>query len=240
VTFTGDKLATLSQSGQKQSSSGSASYQFVLLRGPNTNNIWLIYSLSPSNIWLLSQSDFGEVYQPRNLFFFGANQPGSTNVVLVPDPVFAPIQVSDTALNTSLATGLVEGLINDQSSWLSVGVSSAFPPGTRLIGGQVTISGSASAPTALVDLGGTAVGHASSLARLEMYEQLQKTLEDTSYTAEPIAATVELEINHQVQNITASQERGAQLPEPGLPRQAPGAPLVPQVYAQRLGVHISR
>jgi hypothetical protein len=231
VTFTGDTLATLSQSGQYQASSGSAQYQFVLERGANTNNVWLIDQLPSDHILLLTQTDFGLVYQPRNLFFFARPQPGSANPVLVPDPVFAPVQVSDTALNTSLATGLVDGLINDQSGWLSVGTSSAFPPGTRLIGGQVTISGSASAPTALVDLGGSAVKQASGPAKLEMYEQLLLTLRDTHYTTQPIATTVQLEINNKPQDITPSQERAAQLAEPGLPQFYPGAaPLVPEVY----------
>lgn len=194
VSFTGDRLAALSPSGQYHPSSGSASYQFQMVKGPN--GIWLIDSIAPSNVLLLTLSDFQLVYQPRNLFFFAPPIPGGSDSVLVPDPVFAPIQVSDTTLNTGLATGLVKGLIQDSSSWLSGGTNTAFPPGTTLIGDQVTISGPANASKAVVDLGGTAA-HASAYQRIEMAEQLDAMLGDTSYSATPVATSVELQINHQ-------------------------------------------
>jgi len=187
VTFTGDRLATLSESGQYQSSSGSAVYTFTLA---NEKGVWLIDVLPP-HVWLLLEPDFDQVYQPRNLFFFTpVAEPSAANGELVPDPVFAPLQVADSALNTSLATGLVEGLLNDRSSWLSGATWTAFPRGTYLIGGQVTINGS----VAEVDLGGAAA-HAPAIAVDEMLEQLQATLSNTAYSTTPVATSVQLEIN---------------------------------------------
>jgi hypothetical protein len=218
VSFTGDRLATLSQSGQYQSSSGSASYQFQMVKG--ANGIWLIDSV-PSNVLLLTQSDFQLVYQPRNLFFFAPPTPG-TNGVLVPDPVFAPIQVSDTALNTGLATGLVEGLIHDRSNWLSGGTTTAFPAKTTLIGGQVIMSGPASAPTALVDLGGAAA-QTPAWQRVDMAEQLEATLGDKSYSATPVATSVVLEINHKPP-YTGSQQQENLVPEVYTPASGSSGP----------------
>ena len=185
VDFTGQRLATLSSAGQYQYSPGSPTYQFTLRQ---FHNEWLISQLpqADQDSLLLLQWDFEHVYQARNLFFF-AGPPPSVNGKLVPDPVYAPLQSSDSALNVNLASGLVHGLIKDQYSWLSSATKTAFPHGTTLLG--VTISGQ----TAVVNLGGTAV-HANATQRQEMEQQLRATLGSTAYSA-ALARSVVLEIN---------------------------------------------
>jgi hypothetical protein len=194
VHLTGQQLATVSQSGQYQYAPGNVNFQFILEK--NANGVWLIEQL-PLKTLMLTESDFEEVYQPRNLFFF-APAPGSqTPSVLVPDPVYAPLQSSNSALNTDLATGLVNGLLRGQGGWLSGATISAFPAGTRLLK-KVTITGK----TAHVDLGGAAANAGLPQVML-MADQLAQTLGDGSY-ALPLASHVELSINHTVQyNIAA-------------------------------------
>ena len=117
--------------------------------------------------------------------------------MLVPDPVYAPLQSSNSALNTNLATGLVKGLLAfssgaaGQGDWLSGATMSAFPKGSRVI--KVTITGR----LAQVDLGGGAA-HATGLQRQFMEAQLQATLGDRSYSL-PLATHVQLYINGKLQ-----------------------------------------
>ena len=188
VRVTGQGLATLSQTGQYQYSPGQdVQYEFTLSK---TDGVWLIRGLPAGQPGLLlTQSDFEAVYQARNLFFYTSASSG----VLVPDPVYAPLQSSNSALNTNLATGLVNGLLKGQGDWLSGGATwSAFPPDSRLIG-QVTIAGH----VAKVDLGGAAV-HATKVAVQQMQDQLQATLGDQSYS-QPLANQVQLSIDHKLQ-----------------------------------------
>ncbi|HTA04215.1 MAG TPA: LpqB family beta-propeller domain-containing protein [Streptosporangiaceae bacterium] len=188
VKVTGQGLATLSQTGQYQYSPGQdVQYEFTLSR---TDGVWLIRGLPGGQPGLLlTQSDFEAVYQARNLFFYTSDSSG----VLVPDPVYAPLQSSNSALNTNLATHLVNGLLKGQGDWLSGGATwSAFPPDSRLIG-QVTIAGR----IAKVDLGGAAV-HATKVAVQQMQDQLQATLDDRSYS-QPLATQVQLSIDHELQ-----------------------------------------
>jgi Lipoprotein LpqB beta-propeller domain/Sporulation and spore germination len=187
VDLTGQQLATLSQTLQYQYSPRNSRYVFSLQR---VNGVWLIAALPPGPArLLLLQADFERVYQARNLFFF-ARSPAPLNGDLVPDPVYAPLQTFDSALNTNLVSKLVTGLMSDQANWLSDATTTAFPRGTKLIG--VAINGQ----TAVVNLGGAAV-RATPLQRLEMVEQLQATLGSTAYSA-PLAHFVQLEINGQV------------------------------------------
>jgi hypothetical protein len=188
VHLTGPQVATLSQSGQYDYAPGTVNYQFLLEK--NSNGLWLIDQLPAQQTLLLTESDFEEVYQPRNLFFF-ARAPGSQNV-LVPDPVYAPLQSSNSALNTDLATGLVNGLLKGQGGWLSGVTVSAFPRGTRLLK-QVTITGK----TAQVDLGGGAA-RASQSAIQQMADQLLATLSDGEYS-QPLASNLQLYINNSPQ-----------------------------------------
>ena len=183
VVLTGQRLATLSNTGQYQSSPGTSKYKFTLQK---VNGVWLISALpTGQDTLLLTQEDFEHVYQARNLFFF-ARPPAPVNGDLVPDAVYAPLQNADSALNTNLASELVTGLLNDKESWLSDATTTAFPRGTRLL--DVTISGQ----TAIVNLGGAAV-RATPIQKLDMDEQLLATLGSTAYST-PLAHFVQLEI----------------------------------------------
>jgi hypothetical protein len=192
VQFTGQYLATLSETGQYQYAPGqNVHYQFVLAR---TNGVWLIEQLPTQQSLLLTQSDFQDVYAPRNLFFFAPAGSSQTPGVLVPDPVYAPLLSSNSALNTDLATGLVNGLLRGQGSWLSGITVSAFPRGTRLLT-KVTITGK----TARVDLGGAAA-HAQPITVLQMAGQLLATLSDGEYSP-PLASRLELYIDNRPRTV---------------------------------------
>ena len=183
VALTGQRLATLSQTGQYQYSPGTRTYQFSLLR---VNGVWLISALPSQNTLLLTQADFQLVYQARSLYFFSLPvRPAISS--LVPDPVYAPLWNSDSALNTNLASGLVRGLLNDQGSWISGATATAFPRGTTLH--DVRISGQ----TAVVNLGGGAA-HATTVQRQGMVDQLAATLGSAAYSP-ALARAVQLEIN---------------------------------------------
>jgi hypothetical protein len=190
VHLTAQQLATVSQSGQYQYAPGNVNIKFLLAK--NTNGVWLIEQL-PLQTLMLTDSDFEEVYQPRNLFFFAPAPRPETPSVLVPDPVYAPLQSSNSALNTDLATGLVNGLLKGQGGWLSGATTSAFPAGTRLLR-KVTITGK----TAQVDLGGAAA-RAQPQQVMLMADQLAATLGDGSY-ALPLATNIQLSINNSVQD----------------------------------------
>ena len=186
VQFTGQRLATLTQTGQYQYTPGqNVLYQFILAK---TDGVWLISQLpkgQPS--LLLTQSDFESVYQPRNLFFLTPQQFGPAE--LVPDPVYAPLQSSNSALNTNLATGLVNGLLKGQGDWLSGATTSAFPRGIHLVK-QLTITGR----SAQVYLGGAKVQPTGTQIQL-MAEQLLATLSDSSYSS-PLANQLQLYIDN--------------------------------------------
>jgi hypothetical protein len=180
VEFTGQRLAILSQTGQYQFSPSTGIYAFSLQK---VDGVWLISALPDPDSLLVTQDDFERVYQARNLFFFARSSPSNN---LVPDPVYAA-----GALNTNLASKLVQGLFSDQDGWLSGATETAFLPGTRLLG--ITISGQ----TAVVDLGGTAVD-ATTDRQQAMAEQLQATL---AYSP-PLASLVQLEINGHMADTT--------------------------------------
>jgi Lipoprotein LpqB beta-propeller domain/Sporulation and spore germination len=190
VTVTAQQLATLSQSGQYEYAPATAVYTFSL---EQVKNVWLIKGLPQGGRdLLLMQSDFEEVYQQRNLYFNSPVSAGNFSD-LVPDPVYAPIEGSGSALNNALADNLVRGLFQDSSGWLAEpATTTAFPAGTTLE--KLRISDQ----KALVDLGGAA-GHAQPFVRDEMYEQLWATLTVNSGPgySPPVAKSVELEINGQ-------------------------------------------
>jgi len=192
VQFTGQHLATLSQTGQYQYAPGqNVQYDFVLAK---TNDVWLIEVLPTQQALMLTESDFEDVYQPRNLFFYAPPPAGQAPTVLVPDPVYAPLQSANSALNTDLATGLVNGLLKGQGGWLSGATVSAFPRGTRLLK-KVVITGK----TADVDLGGSAV-HAQLVTVLQMAAQLLATLSDGEYSL-PLATRLDLSIGNRLQDV---------------------------------------
>ncbi|MGO8960840.1 MAG: LpqB family beta-propeller domain-containing protein [Streptosporangiaceae bacterium] len=187
VSFTGQRLATLTASGQYLYEPGNSVYTFKLVR---TNGTWLIDGV-PKGVLLLTQADFEDVYQPSNLYFFAPATPSvPLGDLLVPDPVYAPIQGithTTSASNATLATSLVRGLLRGPGSWLSGAAKSFFPAGTKLIG-QVRISGQ----TAIVNLGGGAL-RAQGTQIANMAAQLQYTLTTGAYSA-PVAHFVKLEI----------------------------------------------
>jgi hypothetical protein len=199
VSFTGQLVATLSQTGQYQYAPGQTVYNFQLAR---INDVWRIESLPKSQSLLLTESDFDEVYQPRNLFFYAPPASGKPPTVLVPDPVYAPEQSSNSAFNSDLATGLVNGLIKGQGGWLSGATVSAFPAGTRLLK-KVTITGN----TATVDLGGAAA-HAQETTIGQMEGQLFATLGDGEYSP-PLATHLALYINNKPYTSNAQQSASA-------------------------------
>ncbi len=192
VTVTAHQLATLSQSGQYEYAPVKASYTFSLA---DVNNVWLIKSLpEPLGGLLLLQSDFEQVYQQRNLYFYAsyasAASAGGLAPDLVPDPVYAPIEGSDSALTTTVAENLVRGLFHDSNGWLAGPATwTAFPPGTKLVK-PITISNQ----IATVDLTAPA---AQSLAREQMAEQVLYTLTANSGYSTPVANQVQVEINGQ-------------------------------------------
>jgi Lipoprotein LpqB beta-propeller domain/Sporulation and spore germination len=174
VKATGLPVATLTGTGQYKPSTGAGKpYYYTLIK---SGGQWRIDDL-PTTQLLLTQTDFEHVYQSRDLYFL--SESGRT---LVPDPVFAPQQ----ATNTELATGLVNALLQEPTGWLADAAQTGFPPGSSRVG-EVRING----PNAIVDLGGKAVTARG--ARLsEMAAQLVWTLESGPATA---IQSVQLELN---------------------------------------------
>jgi hypothetical protein len=177
VKVTGLPVATLTDTGLYLASPGSSSesYDYSLAK---INGQWRIDSLPKSQL-LLTETDFQQVYQPRDLYFLTPS--GQT---LVPDPVFVPQQ----ATTTELAAGLVRALLeNRDQGWLAGAAGSGFPAKAWLIDNQVTING----PNAIVNLGEKPV--TSSRRQLEqMAAQLAWTLASGAPTT---IQSVELQIN---------------------------------------------
>jgi Lipoprotein LpqB beta-propeller domain/Sporulation and spore germination len=206
VKVTGLPVATLTDNGQYQVSSGSSSqsYGYSLLK---INGQWRIDTLPASQL-LLTQADFQRVYQPRDLYFL--TQSGRT---LVPDPVFVPQQ----ATNTELATGLVNALLDDrEKGWLSGAALTGFPAGAWLIDSPVTINGS----NAVVNLGEK---HATSHGR--QLEQMAAQLAWTLGSGPTTIQSVELEINGRPVQIAGSQYQLPQDFRRWVPTQPPGSSL---------------
>jgi Lipoprotein LpqB beta-propeller domain/Sporulation and spore germination len=194
VTVVGQPIATLSATGQYSYQSGAPArtFTFTLVKsGPD--GPWLIETLPTGTHLLLTQSDFEQVFEPQNLYFFSQLVPGD----LVPDPVYVPVQGADGALNTNVASDLVRGLLRGGGEWLSGATQTAFPDGTKLLG-PVMISNQ----TAVVDLGGAAA-HADQGQLEAMYEQLYQTLTYYAY-APAVAASVQLEIDGQAESLSGS------------------------------------
>ncbi len=128
---------------------------------------------------LLANDLFQLDYQPRNLYYFDP-----TEKILVPDPVFVPIDAADPE------TELVQALIGSPQGWLEGAVFSAFPPAARVRRPVQIPPGS---KTAIVDL--TLPKSATTQTSLEdMSAQLVWTLTSSSYGAPAIQA-VKLEVN---------------------------------------------
>jgi Lipoprotein LpqB beta-propeller domain/Sporulation and spore germination len=182
VVVTGLRVATLNNTGQSLVTTGSLKQSFSL----REINGQLRIEQPPSQL-LLTQADFQQVYQPRNLYFLATS--GRT---LVPDPVFVPQQ--DT--NTDLATGLVNALLQNPKGWLSGGAVTGFPAESHLIGQQVRING----PNAIVNLGGKAA-----TASRRQQEQMAAQLAWTLASGPTAIQSVELEINGRPLQIRGNQ-----------------------------------
>jgi hypothetical protein len=185
VTVSGVQLASISGNGQYQQvvSGPVRKIRFSLIK---VNGQWRI--TDPPNRLLLSNSEFHRVYQPRNLYYFD-----STGKILVPDPVFVPLQ----ATSTDLAKRLVAALGQQPLGWLQGATQTAFPSGTRQLS-PVRIEGSA----AVVNLGGTIAGASSETLR-NVAAQLVWTLTSASYGPSAITS-VRLEVNGEPQQIPGS------------------------------------
>ena len=184
VKVSGVQVASISASGQYQVASGpTPPFVFRLAR---VSGQWRI--LNPPNRLLLSNSEFHRVYQPRNLYYFN-----SDSSILVPDPVFVPLQ----ATTVDLATQLVRALGQQPLGWLQGATQTSLPRGTRLLG-DVKIEGSG----AVVNLGGTIIGASADIIE-EVAAQLVWTLTSASYGPSAITS-VRLEINGRKQQIPGS------------------------------------
>jgi hypothetical protein len=182
VQVSGAQVASISPSGQYQQVASGPTPKTVF-KLTKVNGQWRI--LNPPNRLLLSNSEFHRVYQPRNLYYFN-----SDSIILVPDPVFVPLQ----ATTTDLATQLVKALLQQPVGWLQGATQTSLPPGTRLMG-DVKIEGSG----AVVNLGGTIIG-ASATTIEDVAAQLVWTLTSASYGPSAITS-VRLEINGGKQKI---------------------------------------
>jgi Lipoprotein LpqB beta-propeller domain/Sporulation and spore germination len=195
VKVTGPQVATLTDSGQYLVSSLPRSYVFTLVK---IGGQWRIQT-GPTSRLLLTQTDFDQVYQSRNLYFFAAwNRLADPeqDQVLVPDPVFVPTDVT----NTNLATELVQALRSEPLGLLNDAAVTGFRPGVRLLG-PVRINGS----NATVDLGGSAA-KATPTQRSEMAAQLVWTLTAASSQPSDIQS-VEIQVNGRPLRVKGSPYR---------------------------------
>ncbi|MEP7024492.1 MAG: LpqB family beta-propeller domain-containing protein [Actinomycetota bacterium] len=158
VSVSGQELASLNASGQYQTPNPSASAKTIVFKLVKVRGQWRI--VDPPRRLLLSNSEFHRVYQSRDLYYYGT---GSD--VLVPDPVFVPLQ----AATKDLATGLVTALEQEPVGWLQGATETRFPPGTKLI--SLVPEGS----EAVVNLGGP-VAKADPATIRDMAGQLVWTL----------------------------------------------------------------
>lgn len=154
---------------------GPAAFQLEKVGGQ-----WRI-SQAPSYL-VLTSYQFQLDYQLRNLYFFDP-----TYSVLVPDPVYVPLQASAA----SLMEGLVYDLIHPPADWLSRGATyTAFPRGTTTVG-DITLTGG----TAAVNLGGISAKAATNTTLLQkLSAQLLWTLIGSGQSG-PAVQSVELSVN---------------------------------------------
>jgi len=182
------ELATLNSSGQYQAAPRPGPTRRQVFTLVSVHGQWRISDLHPgrgkvSHELLLPSVLFRLNYAPRNLYFYG--QRGQTDQVLVPDPVFVPVQSSD------LVTTLVKGLLHNPGGWLDNAAVTAFPPGARLRKIQV-LPGPPAGKTAIVDIG---LPHGVPKPSVQaMAAQLVWTLTSSAYSP-ALIQTVKLKIN---------------------------------------------
>jgi hypothetical protein len=193
VKVSGQQLATLTSAGQYLIPSPTTKQAAAItLKLMKVDGQWRI--VDPPQRRLLSKSAFLRVYQPRNLYFFGAGG------VLVPDPVFVPLQ----ATTTGLATDLVKALRQRPLSYLSGVTKTDLPRRTTLVG-QVKIEG----PGAIVNLAGP-VSQAGPAEIAGIAAQLVWTLTSSSYGSQTIK-WVKLEVNGRLPGVPGAAG-GIELP----------------------------
>lgn len=137
---------------------------------------------------LLTSFQFSIDYQQRNLYFFDPAWH-----VLVPDPVYVPLQ----ATPADLMDGLVGDLNQPPQDWLVHATQSAFqkPPGTKV--GPVTLDGG----VATVNLEGTAIGKDATSSAANAIQEMQQVSAQLLWTligsgqTTPAVQSVELIVN---------------------------------------------
>jgi hypothetical protein len=180
------ELATLNDSGQYLASPSGEAARRQVFTLEAVKGQWRIDGLPPtgngkvSRELLLPGFLFRQDYAPRNLYFYG--QPDS---LLVPDPVFVPVQSSD------LVTILVNDLLQNPNGWLENAAVTAFPPGAQLRKVQV-LPGPPGSKTAIIDIGLPPRTPRSTVQA--MAAQLVWTLTSPAYSPALIQA-VKLKIN---------------------------------------------
>jgi hypothetical protein len=179
-------LATLNGNGQYLAGARGGGAQQQIFTLVSVKGQWLITGLpgtssgKMSRELLLPSVLFRLDYAPRNLYFYA--QPDQ---LLVPDPVFVPVESSDPA------TTLVTGLLMNPNGWLENAAVTAFPPGARVRKVQV-LPGPPGEKTAIVDIGLPRNTPRSTIAA--MAAQLVWTLTSPAYSPALIQA-VKLKIN---------------------------------------------
>jgi len=186
VVVSWQELATLNGSGQYIASAGGGAARQQVFTVESVKGQWRIDSLPTtgngkvSHEFLLPSALFRLDYAPRNLYFYG-----QLGKLLVPDPVFVPVESSD------LVTTLVKGLVHNPNGWLENAAVTAFPPGAWLRKVQV-LPGPPGGKTAIVDIG---LPHGAPRSTVQaMAAQLVWTLTSPAYSPALIQA-VKLKIN---------------------------------------------
>ena len=154
IDVTVQTVATVDEDGRYTVESQNHTAQFSLVRG--SDGQWRISTLSDE--LLISDLAFEQTFAQSQLQFVSADA-----TTLVPDVRWYP--------QSDRAQRLVEGLLEGPSGWLAPGVITAFPEGTTLGKGGVTVDGN----VVRVDLSATA-GEATDEELPYMLAQLHATL----------------------------------------------------------------
>ncbi|MCD0451212.1 LpqB family beta-propeller domain-containing protein [Actinocorallia sp. API 0066] len=126
VQLVGNRLGRITSSGQYVAA-GQQAHEVTFTLTQNKAGEWRI-AYAPRDL-VLRRSDVDRAFRTTNLYYFAPDRQS-----LVPDAVFLP------QLNRSdLPSQLVKSLLSKTTPWLSGAVVSAFPPGTRLLGGKVRL-----------------------------------------------------------------------------------------------------
>lgn len=146
VLVTVQEFGTLSSGGHYRTTApgSSATRQFTLQRVSGRYLIALLPSENPgqpSQQLFLDSDLFPQVYQARNLYFFGV--PGQS---LVPDPVFVPARYGNPAGQ------LINDLRQDPGGWLQSAAHTAVPADTELAKPVQLLPSPSGGKTAMVDL----------------------------------------------------------------------------------------